>query len=149
MATQVQIPFAPPLAVDFGSLNIQGLDPSAPAPATILKMNEQFELSAEVKFSGNAPLVQLLMHLPLTVQVDFYGESIGPGSEVKLPATITTVPGTSDYTVKTAPITPSGAGLTGNTVYKVAAVVTITAPVAFSHPIATGFIDGLTVQTYS
>jgi hypothetical protein len=149
MATQVQIPFTPALAVDFDSLDIQSLDASAPSPATILKMNEQFELSAHVKFSGNPPLVELLMHVPLTVKVDFYGESIGPGGEVKLSATTTTVPGQTDYTIKTASSTPSGAGLAANTVYKVAAVVTITAPVVFNHPIATGFIDGLTIQTYS
>lgn len=141
--TQVNIA---PITCQLCNLTVFTTDPEAEYPETILRQVEPFSLQVTVEFGGSGAIA--LMPLCLSIQVNFFAEPCGLGSQVELGHTsVDTSARCFTYTPTLAVATPAAIGLVSEAIYQITAVLRVGA--TNSPALITGFIEGLLIQTYS
>jgi len=142
MPTSTQVNVAP-LDIAISPITVNSTGPN---PDDVLRLGEPFDLSIDVRFSNTgAPAI---VSLGIPVKIDFYAESIGPGSEVFLGSrTVATAPGIFTYRVTASVLAAVSSTLTAERVYKVAAVLRV-GSTGFPA-IANGFSEELAMLVYN
>jgi hypothetical protein len=123
--------------------NVKLNDLNQDSSPTVLRPNDQFELSVDVVFTPNSePLLKCLMESGLEIQAFFGIETIGPGDEVQLIQKVKTMPGVFKYTIKTDPSNALNLKLsTNNTIYLFAVAVLLKCSNT-NESLISGFEDG-------
>ncbi len=147
-ATEVHAIPLPPVEVELWHLDVRGAGGGSPY---IIRDNEEFSLSVDLRFSGGA-LVDLLMCVGLAIDVEFAIEGFGKAPEVNLSApTVITEKGKYEYQpTLTIPGGPAAEGLKPG-VYKAVAMMTVKAAgqCADVGPVVFGYISDVVFQVYS